>query len=165
MNTRRAFIRSGATLSVASSLMATLAPFAQAHNDPGRVLPNLPVPKLQLTLHDGRKTVLSDALLGQPTAMQLMFTGCSATCPIQGALFSAAQEKLQFAGTPELSHGIKPATAKAKSPHMRLLSITIDPLNDGPGEMRRWLKRFGATSFWQGGTPDLKELDRWYDFL
>ena len=31
--------------------------------------------------------------------------------------------------------------------------------------MGRWLKRFGATSSWQGGTPDIKELDRWYDFL
>jgi protein SCO1 len=120
---------------------------SRAHNDPGRVLPPIPVPGLNLTTHDGRKTTLKSVLSGRVTALQLMFAGCSATCPIQGALFSQVQEGILV------------------EKGMQLISVSIDPLNDDPRAMRAWLKRFGANERWLGATPEINQLDRWLEFL
>jgi protein SCO1/2 len=76
-----------------------------------------------------------------------MFTGCSATCPIQGALFSQVQERI-LAET-----------------GVQLISVSIDPLNDDPRAMRTWLKRFGANERWLGATPEINQLDLWLEFL
>lgn len=62
---------------------------ARAHAGPGRVDPPLPAAAWPLTLNDGRRSRLPAVLAGRATALQLMFTGCTATCPIQGALFAA----------------------------------------------------------------------------
>ena len=131
----------------AGALLALCNPAAKAHNDAGRVLPPIAPPPLSLTLHDGTRTTLAKVLQGHSTALQLMFTGCSATCPIQGAIFSAVQKNL-------------PASAQ-----VRLVSVSIDPLNDDPAAMRRWLKHFDANPRWLGATPDYRELDRLLDFL
>jgi protein SCO1 len=140
---RRQFVRSGCVLALGGAVEG----MARAHNDPGRVLPPAPAPNLSLTLHDGRKTQLKALLGGRVTALQLMFTGCSATCPIQGALFNQVQERL------------------AGEPGLQLISITIDPLNDDPKAMRGWLKRFAAGERWLGATPDIMQLDLWLTFL
>jgi len=120
---------------------------ARAHNDAGRVQPPLPAPPLALTLQDGRRSTLPRLLAGRATALQLMFTGCSATCPIQGALFGAAQQRLTPGG---------PA---------QLVSVSIDPLGDDPKAMRAWLAQHGAGPRWSGATPAVQDLDRWFDFL
>ena len=59
-----------------------LQPTAHAHQSPGSVTPPRLVPDLTLTGADAQALSLKRALLGHVTAMQLMFTGCSATCPI-----------------------------------------------------------------------------------
>ena len=104
-------------------------------------------PKLEVTLDDGRKSNLPAILVGKLTALQVMFTGCSATCPIQGALFASVQERL------------------AGNKIARLVSVTIDPLNDDPKAMRAWLQRFGAGPQWTGVTPRPEDTDRWLEFL
>jgi protein SCO1 len=140
---RRDWLRIGTVLGLSGVSLGS----SYAHNDPGRVLPPAAVPALQLTLHDGRKTQLQSLLAGRVTALQLMFTGCSATCPIQGALFSQVQERtLAETG-------------------VQLVSISIDPLNDDPKAMRGWLKRFGANERWLGATPEIAQLDRLLEFL
>ncbi len=118
-----------------------------AHNDAGKVVPPLNAPALPLTMHDGSKSSLVKAFGGRPTAVQLMFTGCSATCPIQGALFHATLKHLP-PGSP-----------------VRLMSVSIDPLNDDPAAMRRWLKRYEGNELWLGATPDYRDVDRLLDFL
>ena len=144
---RRSFLRSSSAVSLGCVLWSVLVNHAGAHNDPGRVLPPTPVPILNLTLHDGRKAQLKEVLAGRVTALQLMFTGCSATCPIQGALFRQVQEQTKGEGG------------------LQLLSVSIDPLNDDPKAMRAWLKRFGATEHWLGATPEIKQLELWLEFL
>lgn len=123
------------------------AAVARAHNDPGRVQPPLPAPPLALVRHDGQRTTLPRLLTGRSTALQLMFTGCSATCPIQGALFGAAQQHLPDAGSEQL------------------VSVSIDPLNDDEKAMRGWLQRYGAGKQWTGATPKIMEVDQWFAFL
>ena len=123
---------------------------AAAHTDAGRVDPPRPAPALPVTGHDGRAGTLAGLLAGRSTALQLMFTGCTATCPIQGALFAAVQSGLARPG----------AAAGAQ-----LLSVSIDPLGDDAGAIARWLRAQGAGSAWRGAVPSVAGVDRLFDFL
>jgi len=122
-------------------------PAAPAHDSFGPVRPPQALPPLPLVGDDGQRTDLASRLRGRTTALQLMFTGCSATCPIQGALFGAIAPMV--AGKPEL----------------QLLSISIDPLADGPQALRSWLARFGATAQWRAAAPRVDDVDRLLELL
>ena len=88
-------------------------------------------------------------LHGKVTAMQLMFTSCSATCPIQGAIFADLQRQLIDASGP-----------------FRLLSLSIDPLGDEPKALRAWLQRFGADpARWSAALAVSKDLDLLLEFV
>jgi protein SCO1 len=133
----------------AVSVAATLqARGARAHNDAGRVTPPQAPPPLALTLDDGAQTSLQALLQGRVTALQLMFTSCQATCPLQGALFGEALKKLG---------------GKVKG--AQLVSISIDPGQDTPARLREWLKRFGATQRWRAARPDKASLEAFSGFL
>lgn len=120
---------------------------AQAHNAAGRVTPPLPAPGLPLTLHDGRRSQLPALLAGQATALQLMYTGCSATFPIQGAPFGAVQPQL------------------ARLQGVQLLSVSIDALGDTPAALARWMQTFGAGPRWRAAVPNVAGVDSLLDFL
>lgn len=121
----------------------------RAHSPLGRVEPAEPVPDIAVTGLEGRPTDLRRLLTGSVTAVQLMFTGCTATCPIQGAIFADAQKHL--------------ARADAK---LRLLSVSIDPLGDDAKALRAWLGRFGAQpQRWLAVVPRVNDVDRLLDFM
>jgi protein SCO1 len=120
---------------------------APSHDPFGPLRPPLAAPKLKLTGGDGNRFELTGRLRGRITALQLMFTGCSATCPIQGALFGAVAPLLK------------------DQPAMQLLSISIDPLGDSPQAVAAWLARFGANANWQAAVPRIEEVDRLLDFV
>jgi protein SCO1/2 len=135
-------------------LAAAAAPaaFAQAASAPshdpfGPVRPPQPVPWLSLTGEDGQRFELGTRLRGRITALQLMFTACSATCPIQGALFGA----------------IAPMVADQRD--MQLLSLSIDPLGDSAPALRAWRRQFGSHDHWQAALPRIEDVDRVLDFL
>ena len=122
---------------------------AQAHAAYGPVSPRAPVPAVSLTMADGRPVTLQGLLKGHVTALQLMFTGCTATCPIQGAIFADAARMLDGA-----------------SSELRLLSLSVDPLGDTPQALSAWLGRFGApVQRWSGAIPRVQDVDRLLDFL
>lgn len=112
-------------------------PAARADAAVGPVLPAVPAPALPLRRHDGAAPTLAAQLRGTPTAVQLMFTGCSTVCPIQGALFAALQAGLRA----------------ERDPAARLLSLSIDPLADDPAALGAWLRRFGAGPAWSAAAP------------
>ena len=123
---------------------------AAAHPLLGRVKPPVPTPLLHVVDTDGRKTELANLLRGKISAVQLMFTTCSATCPIQGALFSELQQRMQKEKSP---------------PHLQLLSVSIDPLGDDARALRTWLQRFDASSArWSAATIAPNDLEPLYDF-
>ena len=124
-----------------SSLLTFGSGLALAHNDAGRVEPPQAVPEVELTLDDDKAAKLSALLSGRVTALQLMFTSCQATCPIQGALFAEAAKKL----------GDKVKGAQ-------LLSISIDPEHDSPAELRGWLDKFGRSPLWRAARPKKEQL-------
>jgi protein SCO1 len=141
---RRALLRAGVCL----GLGLPAAGRAQQHVLPGPVEPRRAAPALALTLHNGQAAWLSDLLRGQITALQLMFTGCSGTCPIQGAIFAALQDRLV-----------------RELPQTQLLSLSIAPLNDDAKALAAWLKRHGAGSRWLAGVPAVKDGEVMLDFL
>lgn len=121
---------------------------ARSHHFPfGPVAPPRPVGAWPVTTHQGRPGDLRALLTGHATAVQLMFAGCSAVCPIQGALFAQAQDL----------YDRQPFDAPG-SP-VQFLSITIDPLADDPAALAAWLRRFDAGPRWRAVVPRVQDVD------
>jgi protein SCO1/2 len=114
----------------------------------GIVNPPVPPPAVAVTLQDGSSTSLADLLSGHVTAVQLMFTRCQSTCPIQGALFARAAR-----------------TLGDRIPDARWLSLTIDPSHDDPDALRAWLARFGTHPRWSAARPEAARLESLVSFL
>lgn len=94
------------------------------------------VPDVRLLRSDGHAVTLAGELdHGGPVAINFVFTTCSAICPIQSRVFAELQQKA--------------------GPGLRLLSISLDPLNDTPAQLREYARRFGAGLGWRfyTGTP------------
>lgn len=120
----------------------------QTHGKLGAIEPRRIAPALTLRLHDGRSEGLTTLLQGHITAVQLMFTGCSSTCPIQGAIFAALQGRMT-----------------KLSPKAQLLSLSIDPLGDGPAALAAWRQRFGAGPAWSAAAPPVQHADVMLNFF
>lgn len=143
---RRRLLKAAAAFGVSPGWLPSSA---QAHGSFGPVEPALAAPALALQAMQGQRVDFAALLHGRVTAVQLMFTGCSATCPIQGAMFAEAQQRLL-----------------RDDPRLRLLSISIDPLGDDLKAMQGWLARFAAdTSRWNAALPRVQDVDRLLDFL
>ena len=132
---------------LASAVLGRVGP-VRAHSNAGVVEPALAPPNLDLTLDSGTSTRLQKVLLGKVTALQLMFTSCSATCPIQGAVFAQAAKQL----------GDRVADAQ-------WISLSIDPARDSIKALHGWLERYGAHPRWRAARPEARELQRFVDFL
>lgn len=117
---------------------------AAEHEGPGPVDPPRPVPLVELRDADGRGQSLASLLLSRVSAVQLMFTGCSSVCPVQGAIFAAVQQAL----------------AARPVPGAQLVSISIDPLADTPAALQAWRRRYGAGADWRAVVPAAAALDR-----
>lgn len=121
---------------------AVLPGVARAHGI-GIVNPPLALPlDVRMVRHDGAQLPLQAVLGGRFTALQLMFTGCSQTCPLQGAIFAEVQSRLR--------------SLPAKD--VQLLSVSIDPFDDSKS-LSAWRKRFGAGSAWHAAVPVPQQLD------
>jgi protein SCO1/2 len=112
----------------------------------GRVDPPLPAPALELTQHDGRRLTLPELLRGHASAVQLMFTSCRSTCPLQGAIFQRVQQELPSGSG------------------LQLVSLSVDPERDDPTALTRWLRRFEARAGWVAAAPRLGDVERLRSF-
>ncbi len=117
---------------------------ADLHNPAGPVKPARPAPTMVVTTQDGRQQPLRSLLLGKVSALQLMFTGCSSICPLQGALFAEIQRAL----------------ADASIRDTQLLSVSIDPLGDSAAELQQWRHKFSARAHWLAAVPTDRDLAR-----
>jgi protein SCO1 len=137
LNPHRRCRRDGLALALAGLLGAAMPRPGQAHGTLGPLVPPPPAPPLPLLLHDGRHLTLPELLRGRITAVQLMFTGCSATCPIQGAAFAELQRLLPPAALPSA----------------QWLSVSVDALGDDAARLATWRRRFGADGRWWAAVP------------
>lgn len=101
----------------------------------GRLRSPLALPAdMEAQLDSGRKMPLHAVFAGRISALQLIFTGCSESCLLQGALFAEVGRKL------------------ARSPLARaaqLVSISVDPM-DTAGSLALWLEKFSRGRQWIG---------------
>lgn len=132
---------SGALFSVGAGVRAAEPGVIPYHG--GRISPPVALPALPLQLADGSRTDLATLMRGRATALNLMFTGCSTTCPIQGVVFQRVQTLLRN----PVARGIQ------------LVSLSINPLEDTPAAMSAWLARFQAGPCWLAARPAPEGMD------
>ena len=114
---RRAFWLSGAGL-VYTGLVGASPRWLSAP-----VLPDVPLLDQQ-----GRGVRLQrDLIAGRTVIVNFMFTGCQTVCPPQTALLREASRQLQ---------------ANSATRDVLVLSITVDPLADGPAQLRAFGERY-----------------------
>jgi protein SCO1/2 len=138
--------RRGFMAGVAASLWVPA--LARAHNNAGVVDPPLSPPAVDVELDDGKHTGLAKLLGGKVTALQLMFTSCGMTCPIQGAVFASAAAKLGD-----------------RIPDAQWLSFSIDPGRDDARALKTWMARFGAHPRWRAARASAKDTERVVELL
>ncbi len=114
----------------------------------GPVRPAKNLPDITVVTSKGQTRPLADVLAGHWTAAQFVFTGCSITCPVQGAIFSNAQQQVS-----------------GRAADAEFLSISIDPVGDTPEAFTAWLNRFGAEEKWQGAIPQNDGLAKLLDIM
>lgn len=95
-------------------------------------------------LEDGQRIGLRELTAGKAVALQFVFTTCVTLCPLMGALFSAVQR-----GLPE----------KTREKCL-LLSVSVDPENDTPSKLRRFLEKHQAGPGWHTFLLGRADLDR-----
>jgi len=136
---RRRFLRSaaGTSLLLGCRFGSSQSIAATPNSDHGRIKPPVPVPDIPLLQYDGRNTSLGSLTLGHATAVQLMFTTCTTTCPIQAAIFQHVQSML-------------PDMAARK---IQLLSLSVNPEDDNAPALAAWRSRFHAGPEWIAAAP------------
>jgi protein SCO1/2 len=142
---RRAVVQA----SLGTAFLAGLSIPTRAHDSYGVVDPPRLVARLRIASLERGTTELAELMRGRVTALQLMFTSCSATCPIQGAVFAEVQQRL-----------------RSEPKDFRLVSVSIDPLGDDAKALRAWLHRFGADpARWTAAVIAPEHLDALFNFL
>jgi len=109
-----------------------------------------PLPAVALTTMQGQSRSLASELAAEvPLVLNFIFTTCSSTCSVQTALLAQVQRDV-------ISRGHK----------LQLASITIDPDNDTPEQLRRFANNFSIAAGWQfytGRFDDLLQVQKHFD--
>lgn len=138
-SSRRAFLRTSFGVALSGVLAGNAAFASDSH---GVIKPPRPLPNLMLRCQDGRSATLKSLASGHVTAVQLMFTTCTSTCPMQGAIFERVQRLM-----PQM-----------EKQHIQLISLSIDPKSDTPKALTEWLSMFHAGGSWIGAAPAVQDL-------
>jgi protein SCO1/2 len=108
------------------------------------------VPDVVLTDADDRPVRLRELMAGNdPVMMNFVFTTCSTICPVMTKVFAEV-----------------PARLGGEAKHLRMISISIDPENDTPLQLKAYAKSFQAGERWKfltGRTQDIKAVQLAFD--
>jgi len=135
---RRSFV-----LGSAAVLLRPCGLWGLAHSDFGPVAPPLKMPDIPLVCSNGASRSLQSLAEGNTTAIQLMFTACTTTCPIQGTIFRHVQRLIP----------------DQLSSRIQLLSLSIDPQADGPAVLQSWLGHYQSKPGWLAAAPRAENLE------
>ena len=99
-------------------------------------------PDLTLVDMNGEATSLRKALdTKQPVMMNFIFTTCTTICPVLSATFAQVVEALG-----------------PDAQQVRIISITIDPEQDTPQQLKAYAEHYGADDHWQFLTGRLNDI-------
>ncbi len=109
----------------------------------------------KLINQDGQEMRLySDLIEGKTVVINAMFTSCTGACPVMSGTMAKIQEHL----------------GDRVGKDVRLISITVDPVNDTPAKLKEYAARFHAKPGWYlltGSKEDveaiLRKLGQWVD--
>lgn len=108
-----------------------------------RSLRSYTVPDVVLTDADNRTVRLRELLSNdEPVMLNFVFTTCSTICPIMVRVFAEVPARL---GAPS-------------SQRLRMVSISLDPENDTPAQLKRYAAHVGAGPRWQFLTGRLQDI-------
>jgi protein SCO1/2 len=103
------------------------------------------VPDVVLSDSNARPVRLRELLAtSDPVMMNFIFTTCGTICPVMVKVFADVPERF---GAP--------------AKNLRMISITIDPDNDTPAQLKMYAKNFGAGKQWTfltGRMQDIKSV-------
>ena len=100
-------------------------------------------PKVTLIDQDGVRVDFRDLLLSdKPVFVDFIYATCTTICPVLSAGYTSIQRKLGD----DLDRVV-------------LVSITIDPENDGPEELTAYLERYRAKPGWEFLTGTRADID------
>jgi len=108
------------------------------------------VPDVVLFDSDARPMRLRELLASDnPVMVNFIFTTCSTICPVMVKVFADVPSRLG-------------SSAK----NLRMISISIDPENDTPAQLKSYAKNFGEGKHWRfltGRVDDIKTVQRAFD--
>jgi protein SCO1 len=94
---------------------------------------NYVLPDVQLVRDDGKTVRLRDELDGgRSVVLSFIFTACTSICPVTSATFAQLQRRLG-----------------AEHSRVQLISISIDPDEDGAERLAAYGRKFGARPGWR----------------
>lgn len=109
-----------------------------------------PLPAVALTTMQGEPRTLDSELANEvPLVLNFVFTTCSSSCSLQTAVLAQVQREWRERGR-----------------KLQLASITIDPDNDTPEQLRKFAGGFHTGPGWQfytGRFEDLLRVQRHFD--
>lgn len=108
------------------------------------------VPDVTLVDAGSRPVRLREALAADgPVMLNFIFTTCTAICPVMSRIFARVPQELG-----------------SEAGRLRLISISIDPEQDTPKQLRAYAERLGAGPAWQfltGSAADIEAVERAFD--
>jgi protein SCO1/2 len=126
------------------------APAWPGGNDYQRSMRSYSVPDVVLVDADAHPVRLRELLATDDAVMlNFVFTTCNAICPIMVRVFSDVPERLGSA-----------------APKVRMISISIDPDNDTPAQLKSYSKNFAVNKRWTfltGRLQDVKSVQLAFD--
>lgn len=115
-----------------------------------RSLRTYAVPDVVLTDADAKPVRLRELLASDdPVMMNFVFTTCSTICPIMVRVFAEVPSRLG-----------------ATSKRLRMISISVDPENDTPKQLKTYAAHVGAGPRWQfltGTVQDVRAVQAAFD--
>lgn len=128
---------------LAAILLFPAAPSASA-GDYKRTVERYSMPDVTLVNQDGKRVRFLDLVGGdKPVVLDFIYGTCTTICPVLSANFTNFQRRM----------GDKAVT-------VQLVSISIDPENDTPEVMKKYLKNYQARPGWDFLTGSREDINR-----
>ena len=86
----------------------------------------------------------SDVIAGNIVALNFVYTSCATACPLTSAIFASVQTKL----------------GERLGQHVRLVSMSINPVIDTPARLKEYAERFHAGPDWIWLTGEKQPVER-----
>lgn len=100
---------------------------------------------LELTDQHGQTVNFRADVVGERIAViNFVYTSCGTVCPVTSAIFARVQERL----------------GARNDNDVRIVSLTVDPVTDGPDRLRVYAQKYGADSGWTWLTGDKLSMNR-----